>query len=137
MFYVTNTSSVISLSGAKLTLADGTNLLVVAGNNSSRGWGTAGKNGGTCTFALSGQTAAGNITVDAISSLTMKISNSSSYTGAINNDKTTASSLTVTLDSTSTWTLTGDSYITAFNGDLSSVVTNGHTLYVGGVAVKS
>ncbi len=40
------------------------------------------------------------------------------------------------LDSASTWTLTGDSYVTAFNGDLSNANLNGCTPYVNGVAVK-
>lgn len=135
MFYVTNTSSVISLSGVDLTLAKGTYLLNVAGNNSSRGWGTAGANGGNTTFNLSGQTVAGDIHVDSISTLAMNISGSSKYTGSINSDGTSASSLSVTIDSTSTWTLTADSYVTAFNGSMSNVVTNGHTLYVNGAAV--
>ena len=39
------------------------------------------------------------------------------------------------MDNDSTWTLTGDSYVTAFNGAISNVVTNGYTLYVNGVAV--
>jgi hypothetical protein len=136
MFYITNTSSVITLSGVKFTLADGTNLLTVAGNSSSRGWGTAGKNGGICTFNLSGQTVSGNIAVDSISKLAMNISDSSSFTGAVNADGTTAASLSVTLDATSTWTLTADSYLTALTGSLSNVVTNGHTLYVNGAAAK-
>ena len=136
MFYVTNTSSVISLSGVKLTLADGTNLLTVAGNNSARGWGTAGNNGGICAFNLSGQTLSGNVTVDSISKLNMNISDSSSFTGAVNADGTAAASLSVSLDATSTWTLTADSYITSFTGSLSQVTTNGHTLYVNGTAMK-
>ena len=41
----------------------------------------------------------------------------------------------VTLDSTSTWTLTGDSYVTEFNGDTANVISNGFTLYVNGVAL--
>jgi hypothetical protein len=134
MFYVTNTQSVITLSGVKLTLADGTKLLQVSGNNSSRGWGKSGANGGKTTFNLSGQTVAGDIYVDTISELKMNISDASSYSGAINSDKTQAASLSVTLDSTSTWTLTADSYVTSFNGDMKNVVTNGHTLYVNGVA---
>ena len=40
------------------------------------------------------------------------------------------------MNSTSSWTLTGDSYVPAFNGDLSHVTLNGYTLYVNGVAVK-
>ena len=136
MFYITNTNSVITLSGVDLTLADGTYLLLVAGNDGSRGWGTAGSNGGNAAFNLSAQTVSGDISVDTISTLDMQIADSSSFTGSINADGTTASSLTVTIDSSSTWTLTADSYITAFNGSLDNVVTNGHTLYVNGTAVK-
>ena len=136
MFYVTNTDSIITLSDVDLTLADGTYLLVVAGNDGERGWGTAGSNGGICEFNLDGQTATGDITVDSISELTMNIENASSYTGAINPDGTTAASLSVTLDSSSTWTLTGNSYITEFNGSMDNVVTNGYTLYVDGVAMN-
>ncbi len=136
MFYITNTDSVVTLSGVELTLADGTNLLVVAGNDGERGWGTAGENGGIAEFNLSGQTAEGGITVDSISQLSMNIADSSSYTGAINPDGTTAAALSVTLDSSSTWTLTGDSYITEFNGSMDNVVTNGYTLYVNGTAMN-
>jgi hypothetical protein len=136
MFYVTNTDCVISLSGVNMTLAEGTHLLVVAGNDGARGWGTAGSNGGICEFDLSGQKAAGDITVDSISKLNMSIKNASSFTGAINSDGTKAAALSVTLDSTSTWTLTGNSYINEFNGSLSNVVANGFKLYVNGTAVN-
>ncbi len=136
MFYVTNTDSVITLVGVALTLADGTNLLVVAGNDGERGWGEAGSNGGVCEFNIAGQTAEGDIAVDAISELAMNITDASSYTGAVNADGTQAASLVVTLDETSTWTLTGDSYVTAFNGSMDNVVTNGYTLYVNGVAMS-
>jgi len=136
MFYVTNTDSIITLKGVALTLADGTNLLTVAGNDASRGWGTAGSNGGIVTFNLDGQTATGNIAVDAISTLTMNLTNGSTYTGATNPDGTSASDLSVSLDSSSTWTLTGDSYITAFSGSMDNVKTNGYTLYINGVDAK-
>jgi hypothetical protein len=136
MFYVTNTNSVINLSGVQLTLADGTDLLRVSGNDASRGWGKVGSNGGTATFNLTGQTASGDIYVDAISKLDLKLSDASSFSGAINADGTQAAALSVTIDSTSTWTLTADSYISAFNGSLANVVANGHTLYVNGSAVN-
>ena len=55
-------------------------------------------------------------------------------TGAITSDS--VSSVTVNLGSGSTWTLTGDSCVTTFNGDLSNVNLNGYTLYVNGVAVN-
>lgn len=38
----------------------------------------------------------------------------------------------VTLDDTSTWTLTADSYVTSFAGDLTNVTANGYHLYVNG-----
>ena len=54
-------------------------------------------------------------------------------TGAILTDS--SSSVSVNLDAGSTWTLTGDSYVSSFNGDLSNINLNGYTLYVNGVAV--
>ena len=56
--------------------------------------------------------------------------NGSSYTGAVNNSGT----VNVTMDAGSTWTLTGDSYITSLSGDTSGLNLNGYTLYVNGVA---
>ena len=41
------------------------------------------------------------------------------------------------LDSTSTWTLTADTYITSFEGDVSNVIGNGYTLYVNGTPLTS
>lgn len=137
MFYVTNTDCVISISNVALTLADGTNLLVVAGNDGSRGWGTAGSNGGIAEFDLSGQTATGDVVVDDISQLTMSIADGSTYAGAINADGTTAAALSVTIDDSSTWTLTGDSYVTEFNGSMDNVDLNGFTLYVNGTALAA
>jgi hypothetical protein len=136
MFYVTNTTSEISLNGVTLNPADGTKLLVVSGNDASRGWGTAGSNGGKVTFSIADQTLTGDIVVDSISTLAMNITNSSTFTGSINSDGTNAAALSVKLDGTSTWSLTADSYITAFDGSLDNVQTNGFKLYVNGTAVK-
>jgi hypothetical protein len=134
MFYITNTDSVINLTSVDLTLAEGTYLLLVAGNDGARGWGTAGANGGTCAVNLTEQRLSGDIMVDSISELTMTIATSSSYTGAINADGTSAVSLAVAIDDSSTWTLTGDSYITEFNGSMERIALNGYTLYVNGTA---
>lgn len=86
MFYVTNTTSIISLNDVELTLADGTYRLLVAGNDGQRGWGTAGSNGGNATFNVSEQVISGDILVDSISTLDMTIADSSSFTGSINAD---------------------------------------------------
>jgi len=133
MFYVTNTTCTISLTNVALTLANDT-LLNVAGNSSSRGWGTEGENGGDCTFAISGQTLIGNILVDEISSLDFSLSDGSVFTGAIN-PSGTAGTVGVMLADGCQWVLTADSYITSFTGSVSNIVTNGYTVYVNGTAI--
>ncbi|MEZ5335228.1 MAG: hypothetical protein R2741_08325 [Methanolobus sp.] len=136
MFYVTNTESVITLTDVDLTLADDTYLILIAGNDGSRGWGTEGSNGGVCEVDFIDQTATGDIMVDLISEMALSISDGSSYTGAINSDGTEASVLSVTIDNTSTWTLTGDSDITELSGSTDNIELNGYTLYVDGVAFE-
>ena len=133
LFYVTNTSCTISLKDTKLVTAND-QLLTIAGNNSSRGWGTSGSNGGDVVLTASSQEMDGNITVDDISTLDMTLSDGSAFTGSINSTGD-AGDVSVTLDSSSTWTLTGDSYITSFDGDLSQINANGYQLYVNGSAV--
>ena len=133
MFYVTNTTSTISLTNVALTLAN-ENLLTVSGNSSSRGWGTAGANGGICTFLAAQQTLNGIITVDSISSLDFQLADGSIFTGSIN-PTGAAGTVSVTLGSGCQWVLTGDSYITSFTGDVSGIVTNGYTVSVNGTAI--
>ena len=133
MFYVTNTTCTIALTNVALTLANDT-LLNVAGNSSSRGWGTSGANGGTCTFTATSQTMSGNIIVDGISSLDLSLADSSVFTGAINTSGA-AGTVNVTLGSGCQWVLTGDSYISSFTGDVSGITTNGYTVYVNGTAI--
>lgn len=129
MFYCTNTASVINLESAELLLSDDGTLLIVSAGR----WGKDGKNGGECTLNAVKQTLTGDIYVDAISSLALNLSDGSTYTGAITGE----GSIAVTLDSTSAWTLTGDTYITSFTGDAANVISNGYTLYVNGVALTS
>lgn len=133
MFYITNTDCQIDLEDVDFTLANDT-FLRVEGNSSSRGWGTEGENGGDVVLNCSNQKINGNIIVDEISSLDMTLSDGSDFSGNINSDGA-AGTVNVTLDSTSTWTLTGDTYITSFTGDTSNITANGHHLYVNGIQV--
>lgn len=133
LFYVTNTDSKIRLKNVDLTLANDT-FLRVEGNSSSRGWGTEGSNGGNVTLTADSQKIKGNIIVDSISSLKYSLSNGSNYQGSINPGGT-GGEIAVTLDQDSTWTLTGDSYITEFEGDVSQITANGYHLYVNDKAV--
>lgn len=133
MFYVTNTSCEIELENVSFTLAEGA-FLRVEGNSSSRGWGKQGENGGTVTLEAENQKINGNIYVDEISSLDMTLSERSEFNGAVNPDGA-AGNVKVALKEGSVWTLTADSYVTSFDGDLSNVTANGFHLYVNGEAV--
>jgi hypothetical protein len=108
MFHVTNVTTTINLENVEFNYSADSSVFLDASADS---WGSGGRNGGNVTLNLVNQDIVGAITSDNVSSVT------------------------VNLDSDSTWTLTVDSYVTAFNGDISNVVTNGYTLYVNGVAV--
>ena len=97
------------------------------------------------TLNASNQVLEGTILVGDNSTLTLNLTKGSSFTGTISGKITNAKGDTVsteigevnvTLDSTSTWTLTADTYITSFDGNISNVVSNGYTLYVNGVAMN-
>ena len=138
VFHVTNTSAVITLSGVKITNEDSDNILISVCDD---GW-----NGGNNTAVLnaSQQTLEGAILVGSNSEFTLNLSDSSSFTGYIDGNITNAAgdtvstevgNVSVTLGSGCTWTLTGDSYVTSFDGDVSNIISNGYTLYVNGVAL--
>lgn len=132
MFYVTNTSAVIKLDNVKLNLANGT-LLTVEGNSSSRGWGTAGKNGGNVDFTASNMTFAGNITVDTISTLDFTLASASTFNGTIsivdNEAGGTAvdDNAVVTVEKGAVWNLTGNCKITRLTNN-GTINYNGYTI---------
>ena len=132
MFYVTNTSCEIKLSGVKFNMADDVFLRAV-GNSSSRGWGKSGENGGDVKMTLTDQTVEGDIVVDEISSLDLDMSGSV-LTGAINADNS-GGNISVFLDENSTWNLTSDCYISSFEGDISNINAGEFHLYVNGEMV--
>lgn len=134
LIYSTNTSSTVSLNNVALTLANDT-LLRVCGNDGVRGWGQVGNNGADMKFTTTNQTMAGKIIVDEISSLELTLSEYSSFEGSIN-EAQEGGTISVTLDDNSTWKLTGDSYITSFEGSMDNVDLNGYNLYVNGTAME-
>ena len=81
----------------------------------------------------SGQEINGDMVVDDVSSLNLYLTDSSTFTGAINSDGD-AGEVYVELSGGSKWVLTGDSYITSLTCDADSIDLNGHTLYVNGTA---
>ena len=138
VFHVTNTNAVITLEGVKITNSDSDNVLLSVCDD---GWSGAQN---IATLNAKAQTLSGKILVGSNSTLTLSLTEGSSFTGSIDGAitnaagetvSTEAGTVSVTLDSTSTWTLTGDSYVTEFNGNASQVIANGYTLYVNGVAL--
>ena len=135
IIFVTNTNTVIELESNEIINNDSSgNFLKVSASK----WGTSGKNGGTVTLNAKNQKIEGNILVDNISTLDLSLKNGSSYTGAINSENT-AKTINITLDSSSSITLTGDSYITSLNNEVannSNINFNGYKLYVNGTAIN-
>lgn len=134
-FYITNTTSTISLTNNTITNSDSSGKFLRAQADS---WGSSGSNGGAVTLLLTNQKAVGNIVIDEVSTLDMTMSDGSFYEGTINGDNT-AKALTLKLDKTSGIKLTGDSYITSFDNEdttNSNIDFNGYKLYVNGKAVN-
>ncbi len=133
-FYVTNTTATINLENNTIINNDSSGNFLRIQKDS---WGNSGSNGGTVTLNLTNQSATGNIVVDSISTLTMNIKNGSSFKGAINNEN--AGGVSLVLDSSSTLTLTGDTYVKSLtNADANNnnIHTNGYKLYVNGALLK-
>ncbi len=138
MFHVTNTHAVITLSGVTL-VNEGSDILLSVCDD---GWSGASN---TAELIADAQTLSGTILVGDDSTLTLTLSNGSSFEGTMSGEILNAKGSTVSteigtvnviLDGTSTWTLTADTWITGFEGDVSNVIGNGYTLYVNGSAVQ-
>ena len=114
MFFVTNTKAVINLEDCRINY--GSNIFLDIKGTTE--WGNEGSNGGEVTLNLINQEIKGDITVDGISSLSIVMKNSK-ITGTINTSKK-AKSLSISLDSKSTITLTGNSYYTSLTNEVSS-----------------
>ena len=135
IIFVTNTSTVIELENNEIINNDSDGAFLKI---SSAKWGTSGKNGGEVALNAKNQKIEGDILVDNISTLEFSLKNGSSYTGTINNENT-AKTINISLDSSSSITLTGDSYITSLNNEVannSNINFNGYKLYVNGTAIN-
>ena len=138
MFHVTNTHAVITLSGVTLN-NEGSDILLSVCDD---GWSGASN---IAELNAVSQALAGTILVGSNSTLTLTLTEGSSFegtfSGEITNSKGTEVStelgtVNVSLDETSTWTLTGDTWITSFDGSAEQVISSGYTLYVNGTALE-
>ncbi len=124
LFYVTNTKGIIKLTNVTVTATSGTLIKAAVGD-----WGTSGANGGTATFTADGVALVGGLETDSLSSISATLKNGTTLVGSIN----TAS---LSLDTTSTWTVTADSYLAGFTDaggvsglSITNITGNGHNVY--------
>lgn len=134
MFYITNTACVIELSGVDFVMEDAdANFMTIAGNDASNGWGSAGSNGAQVTLTCTGQEIEGDITVDTISTLSISLTEGSSFTGTLNiveneeGGSAVSDNIVVVIDEDSTWTLTGNCTITSLTNN-GTINYNGYTI---------
>ena len=149
VFYTTNTECDILLNDVTITTADNSEyFLRVSGNGNERGWGTSGANGSQCNFTGISQVMSGDVIWDSISDLDFYMTDSSSLTGAVLDDETYAGNggdgyCSMYVDSSSEWTVTGDSTLTNLynegsivdaQGNQVSIVGTDGTVYVEGTS---
>ena len=131
-FYITNTTATINLENNEIINNDADGYFLRAQADS---WGNTNSNGGIVTLNMKKQKALGNILIDSISSLEMNMNDSSSFEGIISGE----GEISLTMDASSTLTLTGDSYVTSLVDEdttYSNINFNGYTLYVNGTAIN-
>ena len=138
IFHVTNTTAIINLEGVIIDDSGDGVILSVCDD----GWSGASN---VATLNASGQTLTGDILVGSDSTLTLNLSDFTYFTGNISGTITTASgtyvssslgTVSVSLDETSKWYLTGDTYIKSFDGTAANVITGSYKLYVDGTALS-
>ena len=139
VFHVTNTNAVINLSDVEIRNEDASGVLLSVCDD---GWNGAGN---VAALNADGQELSGTILVGSNSSLTLNLTNGSTFTGKVSGEivnakgdavSTEVGTVDVNLDSSSTWSLTADTYVSSFSGDTANISFNGYTLYVDGVAVN-
>ena len=131
LFFVTNTDAVVNFSGVNLTVNSGT---LLDAEGTSR-WGTSGKNGGILAFTADGQTLAGDVILDKISSITFTLKNSSTLSGTINS-AFSGGTMGLSMDATSRWTVTGTSHLSTLSNtagisgtSVTNIIGNGNKVY--------
>lgn len=149
LFYTTNTESSFVLEGVDLNpCSDSEFLLMCAGNANERGWGSTGSNGAVTNFTAISQELEGDVIYDSISDLDFYLTSSSTLKGAFIDDESYAGSggslgANLIIDSSSTWTVTGDSTLVSLSsagtivdesGNAVSIVSSSGSTYVSGTS---
>ena len=138
LFHVTNTHAVITLDQVELT-NEGSDILLSVCDD---GWNGADN---IAEVYASRQALSGTLLVGDNSTLNLSLSDGSVFEGTVSGEITNAKgeqvsssvgTVSVSLDETSTWVLTADTWISSFSGNAENVISNGHTLYVNGAALE-
>ncbi|MBO4547994.1 MAG: Ig domain-containing protein [Abditibacteriota bacterium] len=128
-FYVSNSRAQIYLNDVSFPFGQ-TDTFLSAGKSE---YGTPGLNGGDVELNMYDQEFAGNIFVDDISTLDMRMDGQSAFEGCINSNGQEGY-VKVTMTDHCRWDLTADSYISELDTeDSRNIRLNGYTLYVNGV----
>ena len=136
MFYSTNTQSTFTLKDVDITYASENDFFLrVTGNSNQRGWGTAGANGAQTNFTAISQDMEGDIIWDSISQLDFYMTDGSTLKGAVVDDESDAGAggngyASLYIDSTSVWTVTGNSTLTNLYSEGKIVDTSGKTVTI-------
>ena len=149
MFYTTNTQSTFILNDVDITYAEDSDFFLrCTGNANGRGWGTSGANGAQSSFTGIAQEMEGDVIWDKISTLDFYMTQGSTLTGAVTEDRTYSGGegsgyCNLYIDETSTWIVTGDSALTSLScsgtiqdadGNTVSIVGTDGTTYVEGTS---
>lgn len=113
-----------------ITLKDGATISVTTNADLVRAVASS-----TVTFTADGETLEGGISADSTSTISTTLQNNTTLTGSVNSANT-ASSTTLTLDASSNWILTADSYLTSIANSagisgttVTNITGNGHNVY--------
>ena len=125
MFYFTNATADVVLQNTRLDFDSSAADLIFAAGNDSNNWGSAGSNGATVNFTGRSQDLSGKVSADTISTVTLNLLESSSWTGSAEITENSAAisgsssaskaPISVNVDGTSTWVVTADTTISALN----------------------
>ncbi|MBP5157888.1 MAG: hypothetical protein ILP18_08475 [Treponema sp.] len=138
MFYSTNTESTFILKNVEIENSGANNFfLKVTGNMNQRGWGRSGENGADTKFTAIQQYMEGDVIYDSISNLNFFMTEGSSFIGRFVDDEKAAGNggngtANLSIDSTSSWVVTGDSRLTRLSCSGRIKDRNGNTVSIVG-----
>ena len=129
LFYIADAEGTVELKNVDLSTASDTLIKAVALTSDKY------STGGILTVSAENQAMTGNVIVDAASSVTLELTDGASLAGAVS-PSGEGRVVNLSLDESSTWTVTADSYLTKLDdhdgisdSDVTNIIGNGYTVY--------